>query len=308
MMHLSRRLRIVAIIMMMGLCVLFLSPPMTRAADDTAKADQGSSGQSTADRKLGGHLTFYGDLAGRVNPAALGLLLGINYRDVYGYSEKYDAASSYWQTGLSLGISPAYGQTSVHVEWMPFIIFSLRAQGDYYRFFGRSNSLLSFSSAGDPFGENANKDRHDEEIANGQRLMLQPTLQGKIGGFLLRNQTDMAYYRFSGRGPYFLDQEYYTLLKDGDYLISNRTEILYEAWKDPRGKTLLAGPYYDATRADDARITQQKIGGTIYWVPADKLWGTDRPRIYLKGGYHLQDPNFQGQLYMTLGVGFDVDL
>ena len=57
--------------------------------------------------------------------------------------------------------------------------------------------------------------------------MLQPTLQGKVANFIIRNQTDLAYYTFPGRGSYFLELFYNTLMKDGDYLVANRTQFLY---------------------------------------------------------------------------------
>ena len=60
--------------------------------------------------------------------------------------------------------------------------------------------------------------------------------------------------------------------------------------------------------ADAAQITQQKIGGILYWVPLDSILGVDRPRIQVKGGYHLQDPDRQGQFFIALVMGFDFDL
>jgi hypothetical protein len=152
------------------------------------------------------------------------------------------------------------------------------------------------------------KDRHDEEKTHGSRILLQPTLQGKIDNFIIRNQTDLAYYTFAGRGPYFLELFYSTLMKDGDYLVSNRTQFLYTFFMDRKGKTLLAGPYYEVTRAVDAEITQQKVGVALYWEPAPSLFHISHPHLGVMGGYHLEDPSRAGQFYLFMAVGFEFNL
>jgi hypothetical protein len=57
-----------------------------------------------------------------------------------------------------------------------------------------------------------------------------------------------------------------------------------------------------------ARITQQKIGGILQRVPWDSVHGVKRPRIQIKAGYHLQDPDSQGQLCIAFSMGVDFDL
>ena len=295
-------------VLIIGLCILCIQSTTLFAEDNSQSAIQREVQKTERKENTGSRFTIYGDIAGRINPQGISFFGGVNYRNVYRYSEKYDTENAYWQTGLGIGVSPAYGQAGVHIEWMPWRFLPLRVQYDYYRFFGSQGSLLSFNSANAPFGDNVVKNRHDEEAASGNRIMFQPTLQMKVDRFMLRNQTDIAYYHFDGRGPYFLEQEYYTLLKDGDYLISNRTQILYQAWQGRGGKTLFIGPYYEVTRADAAQITQQKIGGILYGVPLDSIRGLDRPRLQLKGGYHLQDPDRQGQLFIAVSMGVDFDL
>jgi hypothetical protein len=295
--------------LIIGMCLIFIQVTAVFAGDNAQSATQTETQKTRVSENTGGSLTFSGDMAGRLNPKGLGFSGRIKYRDVYQYSEKYDTASAYWQTGMGLNVSPAYGQADVHVEWLPWIFLSLRAEYDYYRFFGSYGSLLSFSSAKEPFGDDVVDDRTDEESTSGQRFMFQPTLQGKIDRFIIRNQTVLAYYRFSGRGPYFLEQEYYTLLKDRDRLISNQTQVLYQVLQGNGGeKTLLIGPYFEITRADKAEITQQKIGGLLYWVPKASMWGLDRPRMALKAGYHLKDPDRQGEMFVAFDLGFDLDL
>lgn len=258
--------------------------------------------------EAGGRWMLYGDIGGRYNPLGAGFFGGINYRDVYRYDKSRELQAAYWQTGIGIGVSPSAAAGSVHFEWMPWIVMPLRIEYDYYRFFGAGYGLLSFDSPQASLNEDRISDRKDQEAANGHRFLFQPTLQGKIGPVILRNQTDLAYYTFSGKGPYFLELEYFTLLKDGDWLISNRTQALMEFWKGAKGQLLLAGPYYEVTRAGDARITQQKAGALLYWVPMEKLASLDRPHVGLRVAYQLQDPDRQGQLYIQLAVGFEFDL
>jgi hypothetical protein len=258
--------------------------------------------------KAGGQWMLYGDLGGRYNPLGLYFFGGVNYRDVYRYDKNRDMRAAYWQTGIGIGLSPSAASGSIHFEWMPWIVMPLRIEYDYYRFFGAGYGLLSFDSPQASLNEERISDRKDQEVANGHRFLFQPTLQGKIGAVIIRNQTDLAYYYFSGKGPYFLELEYFTLLKDGDWLVSNRTQAIVEFWKGSKGQTLLMGPYYEVTRAGDAQITQQKIGALLYWVPMEKLASLDRPHVGLKVAYQLEDPERQGQLYVQFAVGFEFDL
>jgi hypothetical protein len=183
--------------------------------------------KTDADKNLGGRFSIYGDLGAKINPRGLGFLGGVKYRNSYHYDAKYDAVSSYWETGINIGITPAFMMAGIHAEWMPWLFLQMRAQYDYIEYSGINDGLLSFPSANSPYGDDVRKDRRDEEKTHGSRIMLQPTLQGKVANFIIRNQTDLAYYTFAGRGSYFLELFYNILMKDGDYLVANRTQFLY---------------------------------------------------------------------------------
>lgn len=257
---------------------------------------------------VGDRLFMTANFGGRYNPEGLELNLGLNYRDVYSYSEKDKAESTYWQTGVNLGLTPAYGRIGAHFEVLPWIFLPLRIQYDVYRFFGTYHGLLSFNSAQSPYGDQVIEDRHNEERANAQRFMFQPTIQAKFDRIAFRNQTDFSYYYFSGKGPYFLELDYDTLLQNEDYLVANRTQILYEIEKGRGGKVFMAGPYFEICRTHEAKITQERLGGMIYWAPWEAIAGLENTGIILKLGYHLQDPNRQDQFYIELGMGFELNL
>ncbi|MEK6698772.1 MAG: hypothetical protein AABZ10_06995 [Nitrospirota bacterium] len=267
-----------------------------------------SAGESAGlERKV--QTTFHADLASQVNPEGLQLFVGGYRRWISGMDQELGTPSSYLQTGMGLGASPAYTKAAIHGEWMPAVFAKVRLEYDFYRFFGDFGALLSFTSADSPFGRREVKAKEgQEESAWGRRVLLQPTLYAKAGPVIISNQTDLAYYRFSGNGPYFLDWEYDTLLKDGDSVIANRTQFLLKPWKRGQEAMLLVGPYYEVTRAHDADLTRQRLGGVLYWVPADKLGSVDRPRIYSQLGVNLQDRNRDNEMFFTIGVGFDYDL
>ena len=288
------------------LLIIFINFLSIGGSVSFGRAASSSASATTAkdENPLGGRFTVSGDIGGRVNPQGLAVFGGFNYRNVFSYDEKYNSAASYLQTGVGVGVSPAAMQAGFHIEALPWIFLPLRIQYDYYEFFGTRGGLLSFSSPNADYGDNVRNERSDEERAHAHRLLFQPTIQGKIDRFVMRNQTDLAYYRFSGKGPYFLELSYDTLLKDGDYLVSNRTCLLYSILDDYKNKTLLVGPYYEVTHALGAQITQQKIGIAAYWEGIAKGWPIPNQYLGLMAGYHLQDPNRQNQFYLMISTGF----
>jgi hypothetical protein len=188
---------------------------------------------------------YHADIVARANPEGVMLIAG-GYRRWSGpLDQKYGVPSTYSQLGLDVGVNPAYSQASAYGEWQPAIFARVRIQYDLYRFFGANGALLSFPSADAKFGRDETKAlKGQEEAGWGQRVMVQPVFTAKAGPVIIRNTTDLAYYRFDGKGPYFYEWEYDTLLKDGDYLIDNTTTFLMEAWKGVGSAMLLAGPFY----------------------------------------------------------------
>lgn len=249
--------------------------------------------------------TYTADLAAMMNPDGLMLMAG-GYRRWVQETDGKGMPERYTQAGFGLGINPAFAKGSLHAQWQPAAFFNLRLEYDLYRFFGSNYGLLSFPDARAEFGKDELEDRKgSEEEATGHRGLIQPTLYAKAGPLLIINQTDLAYYQFSGDGPYFLDLEYDTLVKDNDFVLANRTQFFMPAWKGGGAAILYVGPYYEITKAHDADLTRQRVGGQVYWVPADTLWGMDKPRIYSQMGVNIQDRNREDEMYLTLGFGVD---
>jgi hypothetical protein len=249
---------------------------------------------------------YHADIFGRMNPSGIMLTLGAFRRWSGLLDPEYGMPSSYQQLGIALGVNPAYAQASIYGEWKPARFIQIRLQYDLQGYFGENGALLSFPSGGAKFGKKeVDALSGQEETGWGHRLLLQPVITGKVGPIIIRNNTDLAYYRFGGRGPYFYEWEYDTLLKDGDFLINNITAFLVEAWKGGGSKILLVGPFYQITHAADADITRQRAGLQLFWAPAESIWAFSKPRIYGQLGVNLQDRNRENQMFLEMGLGFN---
>lgn len=249
------------------------------------------------------------DLAAQTNPEGLMLSLGAYRRWIKGTDTDLGIPSSYLQTGLGIATSPAYGRASVHAEWLAAVFARLRVQYDLYRFYGTNTSLLSFPSATAPFGR-ADVDAREgqEEAGSGSRLLIRPTLYAKAGPVIIVNQTDLAYFHFAGKGPYFLEWTYETLLRDGDRVLENSTNVLFPIVKGTGDASLRAGPYYEIMRTAAADLKRQRAGIMAYWVPRDTMGALKRPRLFAQIGRYLEDRNRDGEYMAAFGVGFDLDL
>jgi hypothetical protein len=254
--------------------------------------------------KLGKEWSEYADLVGAYNPRGLDVSGGFEYKDSYRYDDHYDAVSSYWQMGAGIDINPSYAQPSVAFEWMPALFFVARLEGDGYSYFGKNGGLLSFSSGRDPFGDPELRARRGtEETGFGSRLLFQPTIQLKAGDFVLRNQSDIAHYRFPGTGPFFLEQEYDTLLRNGDHLYANRTQVLKEIRGGPGSGSIFLGPYYELVHAEAADLTRQRIGVLFYSEQNRRNRFFDSSHFFAEIGYNLEDRNREGEVFLLIGVG-----
>lgn len=277
---------------------------LSAAEEKPLPAPKGDHLQQEPGNKSGGRFIFYGDLAGRINPKGLVFLTGFQYRKVYRYDERLKLEGAYWQTGLGLGLSPAARQAGAHLEWMPWSVLPLRLQYTYFKFSGSSGGLLSFPSSRASYSDEVRDRREDEETGWAQRTSFQPTLQLKIKRFIFRNQTEVSYFQFYGRGPYFLELEEDNLLKEKDLVLANRTQVFWVLNPNRADNLMLIGPLYEITRVRDSGIRQQKLGVGFYWEPPLKLSASGRLYLGLKTGYHLEDPNRQGQMFVVAAVGF----
>lgn len=248
------------------------------------------------------------DLGGRFNPLGLKFRLGAICRHEYGEPLRADWSRPYLEGGFSASISPARAVASAHVEWMQLAFLVLRAQSDLYRYLGANGALLEFPEKNAPFGDAAMDAAAGHELSRfGGRGLLQSTLRAKLGRIVVQNQTDLAWYAFGNGGPYFLEREYDTLLKNGDGLVANRTAILAELWASGSEGKLWIGPTYEVQRTFVGGLRRQRLGGAMHFCPTGKLGAVARPRLVFQIGVNLQDANRDGQLFLAGAIYADFD-
>jgi hypothetical protein len=281
------------------LALLALVPVLTLCAVDTPPGHAASPARTTVEA----------DIVGSWNPNGLLAVVGASRRWTLS-GDPDSPLSPYLQAGFSAGSSPAYARGSAYAEWMPHAAVQLRAQYTLYRYYGgNSVALLSFPTGDSTFGDDQVDSLEGEaEEAWGQRFLLSPVLRVKLGPVLLRNVTDLAWFRFDGRGPYFLEWEYDTLLKDGDWLVADSLQALAKLWQGSGENALYAGPFFEIARAGASGITQERAGLIASWTGLGKLGVLRRPRTFLQVGTHLRDPNREGELFVVGGVGFSFDV
>lgn len=257
-----------------------------------------------------GKTTIEADLIGALNPDGLMVRVIGSRRWALG-GEEPGPLSPYVQGGLMLAATPAYAKGALLLEWLPHPALQLIAESTLYRYFGGdTGALLSFPAGDVPFGKQEVDDRKGEaESAWGLRLLLKPVLRIPLGPVLLRNVTRIAWLSFSGTGPFFLEWEYDTLFKDGDWYLADMLQALVTVWHGGKEAALLVGPFYEIARAGAAGIVQQRAGLIAAWTVADKYGPLRRPGFGIEAGFHLSDPNRQGEPYVLLGIEtyFDFD-
>jgi hypothetical protein len=247
------------------------------------------------------------DGVGRVGPAGVMLSAGVARRWLQDDGPSSFAQGRYFQLGLTAGTNPAYAQGSLAAEWVPLAPLQLRLQYDAFSFFGTNGSLLRVPSAGSKFGE-AEIDSLSgrEESGLGQRVMLNPVLRARFGRVVLRNESEVSWYRMSSRTGWYYEWEHDTLLGESDWLVANRTTAFVELWRGAGEATLLIGPTYDVTRAGQSDITRHRVGAAAYFEPAGRWLGFDRVRFFAMAGANVVDRNRQGEPFAIFGLGGDI--
>ncbi len=291
------------------LLFLLLATAILSAAQASSAADGSASSQQEArdaapgsGGKTGTSWSEDVDIVGTFNPLGLEASAGYSYTNAYRYDEHYDAVSASWTAGPEIALTPSFLRPSLSFEWMPFLFLTTRFEYDGYYYLGANGGMLSFSSAADAFGDRELRARKGtEDSGRGSRLLLQPTVQLRIGDIVLRNQSDIARYRFPGSGPFFHEQEYDTLLKDGGLLFANRTQVLKE--KTSGGDTLLFGPYFELVHAAVSDIVRRQIGILLYSERSRSTASADESHYFLQIGYNLRDRNREGEIFILIGTG-----
>ncbi|MBN1627172.1 MAG: hypothetical protein JW944_11660 [Deltaproteobacteria bacterium] len=248
------------------------------------------------------------DIAGQINPEGLRMKTGFFRRWVQEMNDNGEP-SRHLQTGLGFAASPAYTTLSLHGEWKPAVFINMRIEYNLIQYLGAYTGLLSFPDKNSKFGdEELDRLEGREEPGTGQKICFRPTLYAKAGPVTIMNRTDLSYFRFNGSGPYFMEIEYDTLLRDDDYVFDNSISFLVSVLKGKGSAAMYLGPYYSFTRAHHSGITRQRTGAQMFWIVADTRWGMIRPRFYSQATFCIEDRNREGELSFAAGFSADFDL
>jgi len=247
------------------------------------------------------------DMVSQVNPLGLALTVNGYYRQVYNHDASPLWDGLYYQAGAQAHVNPAFSRAGVHLEWLPVTVLKLRLQYDRYYFSGSNGSLLAFSSADELFGDNALEMREGDEFSGyGDRSLFRFELRLKHSNVIFRNVTDLAYYRFPGAGPYYLEREYEILMATRDDTVSNQMFLLFETSNND--SRYYIGPYYDYVSVSKSGLKRERLGLTGYQTFKRTLAGLKDVRWFIQAGTYLDERNRDGELYLIAGIGGDFKL
>ncbi|HEY5955794.1 MAG TPA: hypothetical protein VIV60_04540 [Polyangiaceae bacterium] len=285
---------------------------LTLCTPAVARANQQHSAESLAKPLVtssSSRLSIVSDLYVRVNPEGVMLYVGPVYNHAYSLGSSILLRNLYVRGGLLLGSNPAYGQASAFVEASPLAVLQLKVQADWFGFYGANGALLRFADRDSRFGRSEQKSlKGQEATGTGYRVLLTPVLRARVGPIVARNQTDVAYYQLDSEPGYYLEWEYDTLLKNRDWVVSNRAALLGVLWEGKGTETLLLGPAHEVTHAFGTDITRHRLELMIYLEPATRWLGLDRPRLFGLTGLNLRDRNRDNQPFLVVGAGADFDI
>lgn len=240
-------------------------------------------------------------LGGAVNPEGLRLLWSGSLQRVFAWRTAEDPWSAL-EGGATVAATPSYGQLGLFAEAQPLPVLLLRAEIDHRRFTGRYGGVLFFDRAGDPFGAEVLQDRRGQERREGTaRGALRATFQYQGGALFLRAPLALSWVRFCGQGPWFYDPWYDTLLAGRDRVDEAQLQV---GWNGTtRAGWLAAGPFGQAQRTREGGLQQRRAGLFAFLTRPGRLGAFQRPYLALQLGRHLRDPNREGELFLTAGVG-----
>jgi len=240
-------------------------------------------------------------LATAANPSGLRLQYSGSLRRTFDWRTPDEPWSSL-EGGALLTATPAFGRVGVFAEWQPLPIAVLRVEGSQLRYSGHYGGVLSFAHANDPFGASVLQARRGEEEAAGARQTLASlTFQYQTGALVMRAPVTLLWTRSSGRGPWYYDPFYDTLLRDGDRLQEIQLQV---GWANQlRMGTLTLGPAGQLLRTREAALERRRAGFFAYLTRRRPVGGLQQPYLALQSGRDLKDPNRTGQTFVELAVG-----
>ena len=164
---------------------------------------------------------------------------------------------------------------------------------------------LSFPSADAPFGEDELERREgEEESALGHRLLLQASLEGKLGPVVGFSAPEIGLWYIHGEESYWLEPLYDNLIQRGSLDATARvtSAILLEVWSAGDGDgALRIGALHEVVHTLAASLTRHRLGGLLTYTPRRAFARLHRPTVTFSAGSNLEDPNRQGEPWLLAG-------
>jgi hypothetical protein len=171
-------------------------------------------------------------IGGRMNPLGLEDQLHLGPKIELYSSQKRVLRDNFLYFALAPKLSPSRARLGVEVELQPLSIFDLRVVGELVTYFGSFGQLQSFRSPLDNFSDTA-LNRGDQAgrayRTTGAHVMIQPTLQFKLGPIAVVDRLSVEYYAINLRAGdrVFYEGGFDTLISRDGWAIQNDLDVAY---------------------------------------------------------------------------------
>lgn len=178
------------------------------------------------------HRVVLNNLLGlRLNPQGVEDQMRLGYQ--YRLSDRRELLfrDTFFFVGVAPRLNPAFIKIGPSIEIQPLTIFNLRVTAEYMGFFSTFGFLQSFQSPVDNYSDPVLKEGQDARRnykAGGAHVVIEPTLQLRLGPFALRNRFSAEYWYFNLRDG---DRVFYevtldTALSRSGWVLSNDLDLL----------------------------------------------------------------------------------
>lgn len=249
----------------------------------------------------------------RVNPLGLVDQAKVGWRRRLSTKDSVLFKDTYFYTGISALVTPAYSRIGVHGEIQPLAVLRAFADISATGYYGTFDQVLTFDPQ-DRYSDQAIRDRGDEAAGKlGWTMTFGLTLQGKVGPIAVRTtpQVTSIDLGLGQPGLYFYDQYWDRLAPDGGWMLLNDLDVLYLREKLRAGARYTFTDTLDGRRdGSDSAQANHRLGPLVAWQFADKKPGAkfNQPTLFVLAQWWLKHPyragNEQPQGLPLIAVGF----
>lgn len=225
---------------------------------------------------------------------------------------------SYLNGAAVVKLNPAGMKVGPAVEFQPLTLLNVRATYEYCRFFGAFGFLQSYPGPNFDFSDDRRSLTEDSAYATGgHHYMVEPSLQTRLGAFLLRTKTSIEYWDIDlrdGDGGTFYDPLLDTLVPGQGWVFTNDTDVIMLLSPQLSVGARFSGvwPRYDdggagTTLPDNSH---QRVGVLAsYAFHTRERTAFNRPTVFVNLAWFVNHPSRQEALpYIGTGFSFTSDI